>query len=623
MIEEPHKLEETPIQFDSQNIEETQKNDEPNANKDIVSKNEDKDNIYTQTIDPNIFVYQDLVKNFLCPLCHGVLYEPMIPCSQDIKSYCRNCIEKYLKNNDNKCPGCNLVIDKVPQKFDIIQESIKYLDAKCKNAKYGCIWQGKYIDYDKHILECPKEETHCVFQGCDKVFMRESLDSHLKLCPFRVIMCEKCGINIIASELVKHKNECPKEIIKCPQKCGLKFERCFLDEHIDKCPFTLVKCPFEKIGCNEVIMRSEFYKKMHENLPKHINLLLNDYLIFKELSKNIWKQAGIDIEDNKEKIEIEKDKLKVLNETLDKMYKYNETNKELNKEEKDNRKENAKVEENKIKKYPLVEEEKNNDKLFYMTNEKNNLNNNKILNNHINEDKNNSKENINLMNDYSEKRVTPEQSFLNKKRERFEDQTDHDSNQNANNPEEIIEVKDSNEEDTYNTTEISKKFKISGNIIGSNCLEGNVHYFVFAHDSKKIKRNSEGEFSIKFELLEDVSWLSVGLCDKKKVEENGFTFAGRFKNNGFFFIATNNVIWHCDDPKQRKKITPPPTIMRLGAKNNIIECKYKPKTAMLSFYANKVFLAGLYDVKPMLADYLLPCLVFLKNCSVRTTFAYP
>jgi len=110
---------------------------------------------------------------------------------------------------------------------------------------------------------------------------------------------------------------------------------------------------------------------------------------------------------------------------------------------------------------------------------------------------------------------------------------------------------------------------------------------------------------------------------KQSLKKNEFTFSGKFSNNGYYFIATNNVIWHCTDIKQRKKIVCPPNITKIGAKGNIIECKYTPSTCMLLFYVNSVFLAGLYDVKPMQSEYLIPCLVFLKNCTVKTTFHYP
>ena len=369
MIEEPQKLEDSQNNEDIQKMVDSSKDDEEQ----VEHKGEKENTLdikYSQAIDPKIFVNQELLNKFICPLCKGILYEPIIPCKSDFKIYCTKCIEKYLKNNDNKCPDCSKILEETPQKFDVVQASISCLDVKCKNEKVGCKWQGKYAFYNDHVLSCPKEETHCVFQGCDKIFLRENLDSHLKLCPFRVIMCDKCGINIIASELTNHRNECPREVIKCPQKCGLKFERCKLNEHNEKCPFTPIKCPFEKIGCDEVIKRSEFYKKMNENLSKHINLFLIDYLNFKEQSKNIWKQAGIEIDEDNE--EAQKEKFKLLNETLNKMYAI-QNHQEENKKNSTDINENK--EENKIKKIALVEEEKTED----ISQKNQSLNKNKYL----------------------------------------------------------------------------------------------------------------------------------------------------------------------------------------------------------------------------------------------------
>ena len=130
-----------------------------------------------------------------------------------------------------------------------------------------------------------------------------------------------------------------------------------INEHNEKCPFTPIKCPFEKIGCDEVIKRSEFYKKMNENLSKHINLFLIDYLNFKEQSKNIWKQAGIEIDEDNE--EEQKEKFKLLNETLNKMYAIQNHQEENKKNQTDI---NENKEENKIKKIALVEEEKTEEK---------------------------------------------------------------------------------------------------------------------------------------------------------------------------------------------------------------------------------------------------------------------
>ena len=96
---------------------------------------------------------------------------------------------------------------------------------------------------------------------------------------------------------------------------------------------------------------------MNENLSKHINLFLIDYLNFKEQSKNIWKQAGIEIDEDNE--EAQKEKFKLLNETLNKMYAI-QNHQEENKKNSTDINENK--EENKIKKIALVEEEKTEEK---------------------------------------------------------------------------------------------------------------------------------------------------------------------------------------------------------------------------------------------------------------------
>lgn len=184
--------------------------------------------------------------------------------------------------------------------------------------------------------------------------------------------------------------------------------------------------------------------------------------------------------------------------------------------------------------------------------------------------------------------------FLNKKREKTDDNKENEKNINqkitVNNIQKMNEVMTSsklfnsplsylkgnieNDQHIYNTTQLSEKFKIKGDIIGSDCLEGNKHYFVFINDDRKIRKSDEGVFSIKFEIMEYSGWLSFGLCDKKIVEQNKYKFVGKFSNNGYFFIATNNVVWHCLDMKQRKKIQCPKSIKQIGALHNIVECRY-------------------------------------------------
>ena len=177
--------------------------------------------------------------------------------------------------------------------------------------------------------------------------------------------------------------------------------------------------------------------------------------------------------------------------------------------------------------------------------------------------------------------------------------------------------------DVYNINELNEGFKIMGNIVSTDCLEGKVHSFVFMHDSKKIKIMDKGVFIINFNVLKNNKWLAMGLCDKKIVEENKYVFAGKLTSNGCFIISTNNMMWHSFDKNQRKKIAVPEGITSLQDKNTLFGCKYTPSLTQLEFFVNGKHLVTLYDVKPLKSEYLTPCLIFLKDCSVQTTFDYP
>ena len=271
-----------------------------NSKKDIYNNiKENKSNqsspiLYKKVIEPSIFMSQDLVKQFICPLCEGVLNDPIIPCNTDFKVYCSACIENYLKMNENKCPNCKNEIKGTPKKFDIVKASIACLETRCKNSKEGCKWTGKFEVYNEHIKKCPKEPKHCIYEGCNKIILCEMFDSHIKECPYRIVVCNKCGMKLIALEGNKHREICPKKIIDCPEKCGVRFERYKLKEHKLNCPYSLVNCPFEKIGCKEKFLRKDYEKKMNESIDKHIILFFNEYIGFKTKLSEILKMNNDD-----------------------------------------------------------------------------------------------------------------------------------------------------------------------------------------------------------------------------------------------------------------------------------------------------------------------------------------
>ena len=61
--------------------------------KSLINQEKSKNITYIQTIPPNIFLNQDLASQFICPLCKGILYDPVVPCEEDFRAYCKTCIK--------------------------------------------------------------------------------------------------------------------------------------------------------------------------------------------------------------------------------------------------------------------------------------------------------------------------------------------------------------------------------------------------------------------------------------------------------------------------------------------------------------------------------------------------
>lgn len=559
---------------------------------------------YIKEIEPSLFIRQELIAQFICPLCEGVLIIPTMCMCGCLKLFCKNCFEKYLKTHENKCLISGNKITQEPKFVKWVQSHIELLEMKCKNQINGCNWTGQYSKFKEHIGQCSKESIHCLYEGCDKSILRENLDKHMFICQFKPIKCEFCGLKIVLNDKEKHDLVCLKKEISCPKDCGEKFERCELDEHLNKCKKSLIDCPFKEVGCLEKFERNNI-DKMNQSLEMHLNLLLEDYKNFKN---KIIKKLGVNQNDfnNNVKININKNELNFYNNNKDKEKVINLIN-------------NKNIENNIFKKNITEQKEQkscsNSKKIQSEIIEK--LDDENIEISNFNEMKYNIHKGISH---HQHKELIPQKmynSFLSKKRE----EPEIISSEENINPFLSLEEKNKN---IYNIKDLHEGFKITGNIVSSNnSLEGNQHFFVFAHDSKKIKYNQNGTFTIRFNILQENKWLALGLCDKKVVEDNKFIFAGKTDSNGCFIISTNKITWHCSDKKQRKKIKIPDDYPSLQSKNIEIECRYTPFNCLLEFYVDEKFLISLENVKPIKSEYLTPCIIFLKNCEIQTSYEYP
>ena len=551
----------------------------------------------TQKIDPSLFLNQESITPFICPVCKFIVSEPTMDNCGCSRLYCKSCIDDYLKTHDNICIVSGKESLMKPLYIPWCENHIKSFEMKCKNFVRGCIWKGKLKELNDHLVICKKEQITCPNKECNEIVLREDFENHKKNCKFNPIICNLCGLQLIKEEINKHDLECMKKEILCPQNCGEKFERNKLQEHLNICKMTIIDCPFKAVGCEEKFQRINISEK-NKNIDSHLNLLLIDYLKFKEKITN--------------KLELFSDRFKNIE------YSINEKNKNQNNIDEINKKyiinninseiKNINMEDKKILSHnrEMIEQ---NYKIF----ENDSCENNKykIDSKKINVDIVNSKQS-----DKNQLINEETNSFLGKKRENEMLHNSQEINPFLNNEEQNKNI--------YNIKDLIEGFTITGNIVGTNKLDGTKHCFVFADDSKRIKADASGSYTVKFNVLKENKWLALGFCDKKQVKINKFNFAikGETESNGCFIISTISMIWHCIDKKQRKKISAPGGIESLQSKNTEFECRYTPLECLIDFYVNDKYLASLKDVRPTKSHYLTPCIIFLKNCEVQTTFNY-
>ena len=552
----------------------------------------------TIKIDPSLLLTKEILSYFICPICKYIVSEPRMDACECTKLYCKNCLEEFIKSHGNICFVCGKKYLKEPIYVPWLENHIKQFEMNCKNILRGCNWVGKLGDYNAHLINCMKEQIACPNIGCNEMILREDFDSHIEKCRFNTIICNLCGLKINKEEIKKHDLECLKKEILCPHNCGDKFKKAELKDHLKKCKMNQIDCPFKAVGCTDKIQINKINEN-DKNNESHLNLLLVDYLKFKEKIINkleLNKNDFNNIENTNHELSKKQNNIDIIGAKYNINIINSENTKKIEIKDKKNLfNKRSLAEQN----YKIIENDS-------YENNKNKMNEKIIIDKFCNF--NQSDENLNC----DEKK----NNYLGKKRE----------NEKFHSYQEINPFLDKEEKNKniYNIKDLNEGFKITGNIVSANHLDGTTHCFVFADNSKKIKADSSGSFTVKFHILQENKWLALGFCDKKKVEMNNFVFAVRDgkESNGCFIISTNYMIWHCVDRKQRKKISLPEGVSKLQTKNIEFECRYTPLECLIDFYVNDKFLASLKDVRPLKSQYLTPCIIFLKNCEVQTTFDY-
>ena len=590
-------------------------------------------NIY----QPELFLEQEYIENFICGICENVCNDAVIQMCGCEQIFCRKCLLFYYENNQHKCPQCNRKTLE-PKTVEAVNVAIKIKKMKCKNYIFNCNWQGQCRDYKNHITKnCPKEIINCPYKGCVVKLRREEMDEHMANCEYLEYICKKCNLKMPIHERNNHIEECLKEKINCPQGCGIIIERGDFNIHKQNCINSYIECPYNFLGCGHKFIRKDQEKFLNEYMSNHLDLAvkrIKELEKFRQISKNLEievKELRLFKEKNQKK-KIEKEKINNTDNEKNLIENYlfykksksisifskpkgeiitilesknindakNENLIQLSENENniENKKKNNTENEKKDKKLRIIT-----DKIKYLSNKRKSSSNSDSFNSFF------SNSNITK---YSNKNISSNSS---KTRCIDSDEECYSDNNIIINQEDKI----------YDLIESTKDFfKINGNIIETKCLKGKKQYYVFFNQKYNIPKTSKKKYIIKFKLLKDTQWLGIGLCDKKIVEKNNYEFTppkrkdGKRPNIGTYIVSTNKMAWNCNNSKQCRKF-----MQTIYKENTIIECVLSPIECELDFITHNNLIIKFNDVRCFKSDYFSPCLIFLQNCKVETTFYYP
>jgi len=282
---------------------------------------------------PELFLEQEGIDQYLCGLCFQICDEPVITGCGCPPIYCKKCLELHYSKN-HVCPKCKKETGE-PTRVDIIVNAIKNKLMKCINYNIQCTWEGKCKDYLNHIqYECPKEVVNCPNKGCIIKLRREEVPEHLKKCEFVEYICDKCSTRMPIREKMLHKNICLKEIIPCPQGCKLEIERGDFNLHRQHCQCSIIECPYTNLGCTDKFKRKQEKEKLKEDLNKHLLLSAEKILNLEKISQEYFSRIKIlesEVQSLKESKKKNEEELKTLSHLKNKVINLESEIKELKK----------------------------------------------------------------------------------------------------------------------------------------------------------------------------------------------------------------------------------------------------------------------------------------------------
>ena len=211
----------------------------------------------------------------LCKICH-------LPSRNPYQSVCCGCLfcKACLDNAENTltvsstCPVCcDEKFVTFPNKQ--LDREIKSLHIYCTNKEKGCEWQGELHDVNNH----PKNSDGCQFEDvkcsneCGKMIERRYLTNHVETeCPLYKVYCQYCH-DIEEHQFIegRHKEECPKLPLPCPNKDEVgSVPHEDMEAHRKECPLEMIQCEYHNVGCEVRMAREDQERHENEKMKEHL-----------------------------------------------------------------------------------------------------------------------------------------------------------------------------------------------------------------------------------------------------------------------------------------------------------------------------------------------------------------
>lgn len=224
--------------------------------------------INTDTVDEP---FKEMAEDLKCIICLSLATDP-VQCRSCKAIFCLKCSDKIKANHNlgQKCPmRCQGRFTTV--KIDKLAE--KLMDKIVISCYQGCGQLIKYGDIKKHYEECVNTRYMCSSKECGFTGSKDEVREHENECELTKVFCAVCKKYVLRKEKDRHDKE--------------------------ECPDAVVECPF----CYQK-MRRDFYKLNHYSVDGMNPLCLKSKVAF------IYNESN----DAKRKYELEKKKVKELEE---------------------------------------------------------------------------------------------------------------------------------------------------------------------------------------------------------------------------------------------------------------------------------------------------------------------